>query len=230
MQGFPGGTSGKESSCQYRRCRFDPRVRKIPWRRKWQPTPVLLSGKFHGQRNLSGYSPGGSQKVRQDWETEHIWARCNMKLVSSEIFRHLYLSNLRWALAQILSLPCCVWFQMTPENCLWHPTPRNDSIFHLLSCQCFAYQQLSDGYYNECVHSKCYKAEYNQCSGWSRQHGAYKETGNVPLLSASRNWLETASHRLLYKDLCLPTQDESFPSWCRDACYLATGNFRVIAI
>ena len=30
---------------------------KIPWRREWLPTPVLLPGKFHGQRNLEGYSP-----------------------------------------------------------------------------------------------------------------------------------------------------------------------------
>jgi len=36
---------------------FDPWVRKIPWRRKWQPTPVLLPGESHGQRNLAGYSP-----------------------------------------------------------------------------------------------------------------------------------------------------------------------------
>ena len=36
---------------------FDPRVRKIPWRRKWQPTPVFLAGKSHGQRSLAGYSP-----------------------------------------------------------------------------------------------------------------------------------------------------------------------------
>ena len=35
---------------------FNPRIRKIPWRRKWQPTPVLLPGKFHGQRSLVGYS------------------------------------------------------------------------------------------------------------------------------------------------------------------------------
>ena len=36
---------------------FDPWVGKIPWRRKWQPTPVLFPGKFHGQRNLVDYSP-----------------------------------------------------------------------------------------------------------------------------------------------------------------------------
>ena len=37
-------------------------VGKIPWRRKWQPTPVFLPGKPHGQRSLVGYSPWGSQK------------------------------------------------------------------------------------------------------------------------------------------------------------------------
>jgi len=34
-----------------------PGVRKIPWRRKWQPTAVLLPGIFHEQRRLAGYSP-----------------------------------------------------------------------------------------------------------------------------------------------------------------------------
>ena len=34
-----------------------PWVGKIPWRRKWQPTPTLLLGKFHGQRSLAGYNP-----------------------------------------------------------------------------------------------------------------------------------------------------------------------------
>ena len=39
------------------RCEFDPWVKKIPWRRAWQPTPVFLPGEFHGQRSLLGYSP-----------------------------------------------------------------------------------------------------------------------------------------------------------------------------
>ena len=42
---------------------FDPWVRKISWRRKWQPTPVFLPGKFHGQRNLEGYSPWGHKEL-----------------------------------------------------------------------------------------------------------------------------------------------------------------------
>ena len=51
--GFPGGTSGKEPTwkCQrHKRRVFDPWVGKIPWRRAWQPTPVFLPGKSHGQR------------------------------------------------------------------------------------------------------------------------------------------------------------------------------------
>ena len=41
---------------------FDPWVRKIPWRRKWQPTPVLLPGKYDGWRSLVGYSPWGHKE------------------------------------------------------------------------------------------------------------------------------------------------------------------------
>ena len=41
---------------------FDPWVGKIPWRRKWQPTPVLWPGEFHGQRPLMGYSPKGRKE------------------------------------------------------------------------------------------------------------------------------------------------------------------------
>ena len=48
-----------QSCLQCRRPRFDSWVRKIPWRRKWQPTPVSLPRESHGQRSLAGYSPGG---------------------------------------------------------------------------------------------------------------------------------------------------------------------------
>jgi len=51
------GSDGKESACQCRRCRFDPWVGKIPLRKAWLSTPVLLPGEFHGQRSLAGYSP-----------------------------------------------------------------------------------------------------------------------------------------------------------------------------
>ena len=57
-----GGSDGTSICLQCRRPRFDPWVGKIPWRRKWQPTPVLLPGKFHGWRNLIGYSPWGHKE------------------------------------------------------------------------------------------------------------------------------------------------------------------------
>ena len=72
LDGFPRWLGGKESACQCRkckRCRFDPWVRKIPWSRKWQPTPVSLPGKSHGQRSLAGYSPWSQKELNM---TEHM--------------------------------------------------------------------------------------------------------------------------------------------------------------
>ena len=50
--GFPGGSVVKNLPANAGRHGFDPWVREIPWRRKWQPTPVLLPGKSHGQRGI----------------------------------------------------------------------------------------------------------------------------------------------------------------------------------
>ena len=61
----PGGLDGKPSVYQCGRPGFDPWVREIPWRRKWQLTPVFLPEKSLGQRNLAGYSPKGHKGVGQ---------------------------------------------------------------------------------------------------------------------------------------------------------------------
>ena len=71
--GLPRWLSGKDSAChwrRFRRCGFNPWVRKIPWRRKWHPLPVLLPGKFYGQRSLVGYSPCGCKESDRT-EPEH---------------------------------------------------------------------------------------------------------------------------------------------------------------
>ena len=65
--------SGKEFACRWRRCRrfgFNPWVRKIPWRRKWQPTPVFLPEKLHGQRSLWAVVRG----VTKTWTWLSDWA------------------------------------------------------------------------------------------------------------------------------------------------------------
>ena len=59
-----GFAPGSARIClQCRRLRFNPWVRKIPWRRKWQPTPVFLPGQSHGQRSLVGYNPWGHKEL-----------------------------------------------------------------------------------------------------------------------------------------------------------------------
>ena len=57
--GFPGGATGKESTCQCRRFKKC----KIFWRRAWQPTPLFLPRESHGQRSLVGYSPQGHKEL-----------------------------------------------------------------------------------------------------------------------------------------------------------------------
>ena len=63
---IPWWLSGKKSTCQ---CRFNPRIKKSPWRRAWQTSPIFLSGKSHGQKSLAGYSPWCRKRVGHDWVT-----------------------------------------------------------------------------------------------------------------------------------------------------------------
>ena len=66
--GFLRGLAGKNPPpntgrhAGRRRCGFDPWVRKIPWRRKWQPTPIFLPGESHEQRRVMDYSPWGRKE------------------------------------------------------------------------------------------------------------------------------------------------------------------------
>ena len=72
--GFPGGASHKEHTCQCKRHKrhgFSPWVEKIPWSRKWQPTPVFLPGESYGQRSLLGCSPWGHKASDMTDATEH---------------------------------------------------------------------------------------------------------------------------------------------------------------
>ena len=62
--------SGKDSACQCRRCEFNPWVRKIPWSRKWQPTPVFFPKKSHGPSNLARYSPWSHKRVQLNLATK----------------------------------------------------------------------------------------------------------------------------------------------------------------
>ena len=80
--GFPGGASGKKSTCQckrHKRCGFNPWVGKIPWRRKCQPTLAFLLGEFHGQKSLAGYSLWGYKQLDLLSECTHTHTHMQTK-------------------------------------------------------------------------------------------------------------------------------------------------------
>ena len=81
--GLPWCLSGKESAC--RRPRFNPWVRKVPWRKAWQPTPEVLPGQSHGQRSLVGYSPWGHKESDTTEVTQH--KRMHKELLSYQGFK-----------------------------------------------------------------------------------------------------------------------------------------------
>ena len=116
LLGFPGGASDKEPACQCRRRKkhqFEPWVRKIPWRRAWQPIPVFLSGESHGQRSLAAYSLQVAW-LKQFNRHACIWSLHYFKQNSRNICKYIpadwpkpwkiwsqinmcnYLRNLRW--------------------------------------------------------------------------------------------------------------------------------------
>jgi len=66
LLGFPGGSYGKESTCNAGDLGFDPWVGKIPWRRVWEPTPVFLPGESPWTEEPDRLQPMGSQRVRHD--------------------------------------------------------------------------------------------------------------------------------------------------------------------
>ena len=82
MLGLSRWHRGKESACQCRRCKrqgLDPWVGKITWSRKWQPTPVVLPKKLHGQRSLVGYSP---------WDRKEL---CTTEHANTHVYKMLIL-------------------------------------------------------------------------------------------------------------------------------------------
>ena len=87
FSGFPCGANGKEPTCQCMRlenCRFNPWFGKISWRRKWQPTPVVLPGELHGQRSLAGCIPW----VVKSWTGLSDWA-CTQRLITLTKLLHI---------------------------------------------------------------------------------------------------------------------------------------------
>ena len=129
-RGFPGGANGKEPACQCRRHKrhgFNPWVRKIPWRRAWQPTPVFLLGESHGQRSLAGYSPWGHKGTWLKWLSTHA-PKYHHKNISHTTQKktHRSLEQNR----ELLSKPTHLWSVNLWEKGQKYAVEKRQSLFN----------------------------------------------------------------------------------------------------
>ena len=107
--GFPRQLRQYRICLQCRRPGFGPWVGKIPWKRQWQPTPVVFPGKSHGQRSLVGYSPWGHKRAKHDWATNKASNQSQQKVTICLLAGH---QPTKWTLACLLppALPLLIEF------------------------------------------------------------------------------------------------------------------------
>ena len=110
---------------QCRRLRFDPWVGKIPWRRKWQPTPVHLPGESHGQRSQASYSPWGPKELDMtvglftfnDKPASNINVVYKTQIESSRgtqsLFMYLQIQQTLIRLQRLKKVFCMHWWRVT---------------------------------------------------------------------------------------------------------------------
>ena len=116
--GFPGGSYGKVCP-QCRRLGFNPWVGKIPWRRKWQPTPGFLPGESHGHRSLVGYSPWGHKELDMtEWYTHTHTQLSRMAPPSQKIKTQKNQNTKFWDLSSKNFGPVCVYPCKIPNHIL----------------------------------------------------------------------------------------------------------------
>ena len=144
--GFPGGSDGKASACNVGDLSSIPRLGRVPWRRKWQPIPVLLLGKSHRWRSLVGYS-SWSRKELDTTERLHFqlsgygssfYSGSNRRsqifpprIISSKIMWKYYL----WFTDLVckLYLWCYGMFLHVADKCLHviHPRWQENCLFYV---------------------------------------------------------------------------------------------------
>ena len=130
-RGFPGGTSGKESTYKCRRRKrhvFVPWVWKISWRRAWQPTPVFLPGKSHGHRSLVDYSPWGHKEsdTTEVTENTHIYVRVciYIYICITELIYYIYIIYQFSSVSQSCPTLCDPMDCSTPSFPVHHQLPE----------------------------------------------------------------------------------------------------------
>ena len=91
---------------------FDPWVGKIPWRRKWQPTPVFLPGKSHGQRSLAVYR---LCRVEHDWSNlASIFALLVFWMLWQLLYTYVYIINFKIKIiVEVIKIIADTWWVIT---------------------------------------------------------------------------------------------------------------------
>ena len=119
-----GCLSGKRTYLQSRKHRrhvFGPSVGKIPWRRKWQPTPAFLPTEFHGQRSLAGYSPWGlKESDTSEWLSIQTHTS-NKNHTSLRLFSIFFV----YLLVLLLTIYQATIFKYTLLDIKWKVTERS---------------------------------------------------------------------------------------------------------
>ena len=96
---------------EHRTHKFDPSVGKIPWRREWQPIPVFLPGKSHGQRHLVSCSLWGHKELDT---TEQMSTHACNKLLQSELLKTTEIYPLTGLEIKCVKSGC--WWGHTPSK------------------------------------------------------------------------------------------------------------------
>ena len=120
IQGLPRWLSSKEPVCQWRSCKrleFDSWIRKIPWRRAWQPTPVSWPGESHRWRSLAGYSPQGSEQLDATEAATHACEVICQAFFLEMFLKILFREDLGWRMGQGKEIVECLNEELTLTEC-----------------------------------------------------------------------------------------------------------------
>ena len=115
ISGLPCDSDGQESALQCRRCRFNHWIGKIPWRRKWLPTPVFLLGKSHGQRSLPSYSLWGCKESDMIWPSLSDLFNSAYYTLGQFILLHWQYFILFYDWVKVIAYP----YLLNPVVCWW---------------------------------------------------------------------------------------------------------------
>ena len=234
VRGFPGGTSGKKLACLCRRHKrhgLVPWVRKIPWRRAWQPTPVFLPGKLPCTKESSRLYSIGSQRVRHNWSHlpgTHTWhsymrqvkswrgwagspSAHTRKWLSSVQFSHSVVSSYLWSHGLQHARPPCP--SLTPGACS-NSCPLSPWCHSTISSSVIPFSHIRVFSNESVLHIRWPK-------DWSFTFSISPSNEYSGLISIRRDWLDLLAVQESLKSLLQCHSSKVSVLWC-SAFFIST--------